>query len=224
MKDISKKNIREDESTLSNTNKTYKSTSDKNDINIDSKISTRKFCDSLENTKKNIKSNQYINKNPTEEKILCSLDDLKHENWNQFEENQNLYKIESSYSEDKYNSRIDQDKITNSLKNMAQSIENSLKNNKTNNTHLNEERGIFSDNETDENKYSNVVRKSDYKKKSSSSYRFWYFMIFFIILLISIYIYSKNKFDDDIVDLDENVVLEISEIGDEDRIITESKS
>lgn len=113
-------------------------------------------------------NNNFINNNFNKEEILCSLDDLQETNWNQFEDNSKLYKVNSTYDEKYYNTTIDESNIPENVRKAAEQIEKELKFTKSKSHHINEERGLISPNdESEETKYSSVFRNTS--KKSSSA-------------------------------------------------------
>jgi len=179
-KEHSEEKHKEGHSTLCNTVENSVHHPD-NDITVDTEIkevnfSKTIFTDSIDKTKKECKENEYgeeikrnnkENKSHSKEEILYSLDDLDEQNWNQFEENEKLYKVNSTYTEKQYNTEIDLQKVPEQLKKAAEQIEKELKMNKTKSTHINEERGIEAkEDETEEARYSSVVRNSNTKNKT----------------------------------------------------------
>jgi PAB1-binding protein PBP1 len=121
---------------------------------------TKHFTSSLEMLKKNLEQNAF--KSTTKDKITRSLEEENLENWDQFEENRKLFKTESNYSENYYNTEIREETIPETLKIEAEKIEKELKASKSKNGHLNEERGLLNDDDyeskDDEEKYSSVMR------------------------------------------------------------------
>lgn len=136
--------------------------------------------------------------------LLGSLDDMQEEEWNQFDLNNHLYRVNSTYSEDKYNSAIDHSKISDEVKRAAEKIEEELKMTKSKSSHLNEERGIaMSEDETNEEvKYSSVERptkklpkglKISQKKEKPKKWKPIYIVIAAIILLVIFVSYRIYK-------------------------------
>lgn len=104
------------------------------------------------------------------EKILCSLDEMNEEEWNQFVTNEKLFKTKSSYAECHYNTEIKITEIPEHLKKEAERIESELKAEKSKCDHINEERGNQISNENEEEKYCSVVRDSkDSKAKKKKA-------------------------------------------------------
>lgn len=140
------------------------------------------------------------------EEIICSLDDFQESQWNQFDDNEKLFKIKSSYSENQYNPKINFDTLPDQIKKTAEKIERELKLNKSKSTHINEERGIIlSDEENEEAKYSSVVRKSKKENKNkqvssfsnknnkTTQFSLWKFLVFIGISLILFISYRLHK-------------------------------
>jgi PAB1-binding protein PBP1 len=102
------------------------------------------------------------------ERILCSLDDMNEEEWNQFVTNEQLFKTKSSYTEAHYNTEVDLDKVPIHIRKEAERIENELKKSRSKNDHINEERGIENTdcNDNEEHKYSSVHRNDCKNKKN----------------------------------------------------------
>ena len=236
-------------STLSNTVASSVYNQD-NDIIKDTEIKThftgsndfKKFKESLEETKNCLKSNEFtintsnniskFNSNTSknilnQEKILCKLDDIQEQNWNQFEDNQKLYKVKSSYNENKYNSEIKLEKVPEQVKNAAEQIERELKMTNSKNTHLNEERGkiLNNESESEEAKYSSVIRNNKTKTKNNnkknenkrSKLKLVCYLLFAFVLCLSIFvgyrlhkISSQNNLEDD--DEDDGFIFESSSL------------
>lgn len=219
-----------------------------NDMAVDTEIKEINFnkaifTDSIEKTTKELKQNEFKTEesnyndrksNYQQEKILCSLDDLNEQNWNQFEENEKLYKVNSTYTEKQYNTEIDLQKVPEQLKKAAEQIEKELKMNKSKSNHINEERGMAAkeDGETEENKYSSVVRNANKNKakpktqNKKSSYEFFgfscwkiLFVLFFVLTVFISYrihkISQRNLIEIENEFEDINIIYESSNIEDE---------
>lgn len=185
--------LKANEFTINNSNNSNNKHYDVNDIKI-SKFNSQ--------TSKN---SNYLQ----QEKILCKLDDIQDQNWNQFEDNQKLYKVKSSYNENKYNSEIKLEKVPEQVKNAAEQIERELKMTNSKNTHLNEERGkiLNNESESEEAKYSSVIRngnktsnktKNNNKKNSNenkrSKLKLVCYLLFAFVLGLSIFVgYRLHK-------------------------------
>lgn len=136
--------------------------------------------------------------------LLGNLDDMQEEEWNQFDLNNQLYRVNSTYSENKYNSTIDHSKIPEEIKKAAEKIEEELKMTKSKSSHLNEERGIAmpDDDNNEEAKYSSVDRpikrvsrtsKMPHKKDKPKRWKPIYILIAAIIILVIFVSYRIYK-------------------------------
>lgn len=123
-------------------------------------------------------------------------------NWNQFEDNEKLFRVTSSYDEKVYNTEYNPDNIPENIKEYAEKIERELKMTKSKSMHLNEERGITmpceETEESEELRYSSVIRKGDksanaYRnkfgtKKKNSFFSTWVWISLFILLVVIVFI------------------------------------
>lgn len=127
----------------------------------------KEFRNTYEEIKKDLKKNELTSK----EVNLQSLDDFNDsdfQNWNQFQENEKLFKIDSTYHDSIYNPEISN--VSSDLKNKAELIESEILLQKTKSVHLLEERGLLSleDESNEESKYSSVVRDNSNSNNSKS--------------------------------------------------------
>lgn len=223
-----------------------------NDMAIDTEIkeinfSKSIFTDTIEKTKYELKNNEYsINKmnkkndkpnesivpnNQPKEEILYSLDDLTEQNWNQFDENEKLYKVHSTYAEKYYNSEIDLLRVPEQVKKAAELIEKELKLTKSKSSHVNEERGINleGDKENEETKYSSVLRNKNIKickstkqnlKGGISCGKILIYLIFILILFIGYRVHKISQRNSTLnEDEDINIIVESSNL--EESSVTE---
>ena len=177
-----------------------------NYLKIDTELKeVTKFNKTLDETKHKIKQNiesiendRDLFKDRSKEKILYCLDEIEETDWNQFETNNQLFKVKSNYNENLYNAEIKEDEIPEHIRLEAEKIEKELKATKSNSNHINEERGIISENEENEEKYSSVIRQIEKKviKAKSSGSKTWkviLFIIVIIIIFISYRVYKVNR-------------------------------
>jgi len=104
---------------------------------------------------------------PDESESMRGLEDeqgsQRGRSWDQFEANERLFGVRTSYDERYYTTEIDQKKLPREVVEKAHRIEKEITSQNTGNTHLAEERGTVAprdDTEDEEDKYSSVLRES----------------------------------------------------------------
>lgn len=89
--------------------------------------------------------------------------------WNQFEVNQRLFNVKSSYDESIYTSKLDMSRLSKEQLEMADRIAKEIEGQTTDNIHLQEERGHLVEREMDEeDMYSGVIRSPTEKQEKPS--------------------------------------------------------
>ena len=135
-----------------------------NNFMTDSQISKKNYIPKKEEklVKYEIKeddNNKYINQ---------KLEDEEDENWDQFELNKKMYNVVSTYDENLYTTKLDENKISQEEKIFADKMYNEImgSDNKENDIHVLEDRGIIKPNEDEfdeEDKYSSVIKNNNDK-------------------------------------------------------------
>ena len=136
-----------------------------NNFMTDSQISKKNYIPKKEEklVKYEIKeddNNKYINQ---------KLEDEEDENWDQFELNKKMYNVVSTYDENLYTTKLDENKISQEEKIFADKMYNEImgSDNKENDIHVLEDRGIIKPNEDEfdeEDKYSSVIKNNNDNK------------------------------------------------------------